>query len=200
MSGIPTRPTLLLRIRNPDDEAAWESLAALYTPLVFQYGIRRGLQEADAKDVTQDAMRAVAKAIRRFEYDQDKGLFRQWLCIVIRSKLNHFFGRDARKPHPIGDTPIHELTDSAEDDPDGVWEQEYRRHLIRSALELIRPEIEERTFKAFWRTTIEDADVASTARELDITPAAIYAAKYRIVQKLRVAVAEISGETDLIPT
>jgi RNA polymerase sigma-70 factor (ECF subfamily) len=199
MSDIPTRATLLFRIRDPQDDSAWQEFAQLYTPLILQYCRRRGLQNADAQDVTQDVMRSVSKAIQNFEYDQDRGLFRQWLYTVIRSKLNTFFSRNARKPLPSGDTAVHDLLDKNEaDQPDEIWEQEYRRHLIRAALEIIRPDIEARTFDAFWRTTMEEQEVAVVAETLDLSPAAIYTAKYRIVQRLKVVLSEISGESDLV--
>ena len=201
MSDIPTRATLLLRMRDPEDDAAWQEFARLYTPLILQYCRRRGLQDADAQDVTQDVMRSVSKAINNFEYDQNRGLFRQWLYTVIRSKLNTFFTRNARKPVPSGDTVVQDLLDKSEAGAvDEIWEQEYRRHLIRAALEKIRPDIETRTFDAFWKTTIEEQDVSEVAKALDLSPAAIYTAKYRIVQRLKVVLNEISGEADLVAT
>jgi len=69
MSEIPiTQPTLLLRIRDTEDEASWERFVKIYTPLVFGYCRKRGLQEADASDVAQEVMRTVAQLINRFEY------------------------------------------------------------------------------------------------------------------------------------
>jgi DNA-directed RNA polymerase specialized sigma24 family protein len=69
MSDIPiTQPTLLLRIRDTEDEASWERFVKIYTPLVFGYCRKRGLQEADASDVAQEVMRTVAQSINRFEY------------------------------------------------------------------------------------------------------------------------------------
>ena len=83
----PTRPSLLVRIRDPRDGVAWGEFVDIYGPLVYDYGRRRGLQDADAADLTQDVLRAVAAAADRFAYDPARGAFRSWLFTVTRTKL-----------------------------------------------------------------------------------------------------------------
>src|SRR2546425_13358367 len=102
-----TRPSLLLRVRDVNDDAAWSQFVEIYTPLVFGYCRGRGLQEGDAADVAQESMRAVAKAIGKFEYDQQRGQrgkFRNWLLTVVRSKLHDFLAQQQHQPALASET------------------------------------------------------------------------------------------------
>src|SRR3954451_10319680 len=88
MAEIPaTRASLLLRLRDPRDAEAWREFVELYTPLVYGYARKQGLQEADASDLTQDVLGAVVGGIGRLDYDPGRGAFRNWLFTVVRRKL-----------------------------------------------------------------------------------------------------------------
>ena len=104
-----TRPSLLVRLREPSNHAAWEEFVDLYTPLVHGFCRQRGLQEADAADVAQEVMQAVARSIGRFEYQPDKGTFRGWLFTVTRNKFNTFLEKRRRQPQGSGDTAVQQL-------------------------------------------------------------------------------------------
>jgi hypothetical protein len=99
---LPTRPSLLQRLRDPEDVDAWSNFVSLYTPLIFGFCRGRGLTEEDAADVTQETLRAVAGSIGRFDYDPRRSSFRNWLFTVVRSKLNNFLAGQARKPPLAG--------------------------------------------------------------------------------------------------
>ena len=91
MSEPPgTRASLLIRIRNPDDREAWRQLVALYAPLIHGLARQRGLQDADAADLTQEVLRAVAVAAPGLVYDPDRGSFRGWLYTVTCHKVHDF--------------------------------------------------------------------------------------------------------------
>src|ERR1700677_4693243 len=93
----PTRASLVVRIRDPSDHSAWEEFAARYAPLVYRFARKRGLQDADAADVTQDVLQAVAVAIKRLDYDPNRGSFRGWLFIMTRNLLINHLNRQARQ-------------------------------------------------------------------------------------------------------
>src|SRR4051812_27414200 len=95
MNSIPpTQPTLLVRIRDASDQEAWERFVDLYAPLVYGFLRKRGLQDADAADLTQDVMRSVAAAAQRLEYDERRGLFRSWLFTIVQNKLIDHWRRE----------------------------------------------------------------------------------------------------------
>src|ERR1700757_5531480 len=94
----PTRASLLLRLRDPRDGSAWGEFVDLYAPLVYGYIRKQGLQDADAADLTQDVLGAVAGAVDRLEYDPARGAFRNWLFTVVRRKLMDW--RRAQRSRP----------------------------------------------------------------------------------------------------
>src|SRR4051812_33812708 len=96
----PTRASLLVRLRDPRDEAAWQEFVDLYVPVIYGYARRQGLQDADAVDLSQEVLGAVAGAIGRLEHDPSRGSFRGWLFTVVRRRLANW--RRARQNRPRG--------------------------------------------------------------------------------------------------
>jgi RNA polymerase sigma-70 factor (ECF subfamily) len=177
---------LLVRLRDTGDAEAWEAFVGLYTPLIFNFCRQRGLQEADALDVAQETMRAVAQAMGRFDYDAQRGRFRNWLLTVVRSKFHDFVAQQQRQPELAdGITLELRLNREATAPEESEWESEYRRHLFHWAAERIRGEFRESTWQAFWRTTIEERDGKEVAESLGLSVGAVYVAKSRVVARLK---------------
>src|SRR5581483_3932442 len=104
MAEIPrTRASLLLRLRNAQDEAAWREFVTLYVPCIYGYLRKRGLQDADAADLTQDVLGAIAGALGRLHYDPDRGAFRNWLFTIVRRKLADWRAAQGRRVLGSGD-------------------------------------------------------------------------------------------------
>jgi RNA polymerase sigma-70 factor (ECF subfamily) len=199
MSDTPsTRASLLVRLRNPQDERAWAEFVALYSPLVQALARRSGLQPADAADLEQEVFGAVARAIETYDPDPAKGSFRGWLATIARNRLIN--GLAARRRHPAGtgDTGalerLAELADPAPSPDDSVlFETEYRRQLFRVAAESVRDRFQPTTWEAFWRTAVEDRPVAEVAAELGLTAGAVYVARNRVMARLREAVQRLES-------
>src|SRR6266700_6729928 len=100
----PTRMSLLVRLGDSQDEAAWTHFVDLYTPLVYGYARKQGLQDADAADLSQDVLGAVAGAVGRLEYDPRRGAFRNWLFTVVRRKLSNWRAGQGSRARGSGDT------------------------------------------------------------------------------------------------
>src|ERR1700733_8419453 len=86
----PTRPSLLVRLRDARDEGAWSQFVDLYAPLVYAHARRNGLQDADAADLMQNVLRCVVNAVQRLDYDPRRGSFRGWLFTIVRTQLLNF--------------------------------------------------------------------------------------------------------------
>src|SRR5271156_4756474 len=99
-----TRASLLVRIRDPEDTAAWQEFFRVYASLVYGFARKRGLQDADAADLMQEVMRSVAVAARRLEYDPRRGTFRGWLYTVTRNKIYSFLNGQRRQARGTGDS------------------------------------------------------------------------------------------------
>ena len=101
----PTQPSLLVRLKDAHDREAWERFVDLYAPLVYAFVRKRGLQDADAADLTQDVLRQVAAAAKSLIYDPRRGSFRGWLFTVVRNRLTDHWraaARDVRGSGEIG--------------------------------------------------------------------------------------------------
>jgi RNA polymerase sigma-70 factor (ECF subfamily) len=105
----PTRESLLVRLRDPRDGAAWAEFVELYGPVVYGYARKQRLQDADAADLCQDVLQAVAGAVGRLEYDPAKGAFRNWLFTVVRRKLWNWRAAQENRAQGSGDSAIHQL-------------------------------------------------------------------------------------------
>jgi RNA polymerase sigma-70 factor (ECF subfamily) len=197
MKGAPlTRPSLLIRLRDTADTEAWIEFVRLYTPLVFSYCARHGLQEADAADVSQEVMRVAAKAMPGFQYDPNRGRFHAWLLQTTRHRLHKFFTRAQREPRAASETAIERHFDQ-ESGPDeqARWEDEYRQRLFDWAAEKARPEFHSATWEAFWLTAVDSVSVKEVAAKLGISVGAIYIARSRVIARLRELIEMVADES-----
>jgi RNA polymerase sigma-70 factor (ECF subfamily) len=195
-----TRGTLLLRLRDVRNAEAWEQFVEIYSPIVYGFCRNQGLQDADASDVCQEVLRAVTKAMETFEYDRQRGKFRNWLLTVTRSKLSNFFNSRQRKHEPRGDTSLQRLLDSAPTPQEKKsWDTEYHGRLFHWAAEQVKPSIQETTWQAFWRTTIDEEDALKVAAELHIGIGSVYTAKSRVLSRLKEKIREVDEEAESLP-
>jgi RNA polymerase sigma-70 factor (ECF subfamily) len=182
-----TQPSLLVRLRDARDDRAWAQFVDLYAPLVYGRARRGGLQDADAADLTQVVLRAVASAIRRLEYDPRRGSFRGWLFTIVRSKLCGFRDRRADLCRGTGDSATQRLLEAqpAPDDSAAGWDAECEQRLFAWAAEQVRAQVQEATWQAFWQTAVEGRPGKEVAAALGMSLAAVRLAKSRVVARLR---------------
>jgi len=193
-----TRPSLLLRVRNAEDAAAWGQFVEIYTPLIFGFCRGRGLQEADAADVAQEVMRAVSRSMGRFDYNPERGTFRSWLFTVTRNKFNNFLERRRNHREADGGTTMQELIEARPcPEQDESWDREYRQRLFDWACAQIRGEFQEGTWQAFWRTAVAEESGEEVAQALGMSVGAVYVAKSRVRTRLRECIATVTGDDSL---
>ncbi|HTU92676.1 MAG TPA: sigma-70 family RNA polymerase sigma factor [Gemmataceae bacterium] len=182
-----TSKTLLQRLRANDSDA-WRVMVKLYTPLVRHWATRGGVRGVDVEDVTQEVLQAAATHLENFRRDKPGDSFRGWLRGITRNMVLQHFRRSGRNPRASGGTDalvqLQEVEDAAsqEENEDPVEELDGLR---RRALELVRSEFEERTWRAFWMTVVEGRAPADIAAEMGVTPTAIRMAKSRVLRRLK---------------
>jgi RNA polymerase sigma factor (sigma-70 family) len=183
-----TRPSLLVRLRDPMDKRAWGEFVEIYEPLVRQLARRRGLQDADAADLVQEVFRSVAAAIERYDPDPAKGSFRGWLSTIARNLIVNLLEAQRRHPRGTGDSQVRQLLE-AQPAPDSeesaLFDTEYRRRLLHWAAERVRDEFPETAWQAFWRTGVQGQSAEEAARGLGLTVGTVYQYKSRVVARLR---------------
>lgn len=189
---------LLLRIRNPGDGEAWDEFVGFYTPLIHRYCQRRGLQDADAADVTQEVMLAVSGAIGRFELKPIKGAFQSWLFRITHNTFVDFLDRRRRDLHG-GGTAAHRILE-AQPNPgaDDLWNREHQRWMFEWACCQVRGEFEETTWQAFWRTAVDNLKGDEVARALGISLGAVYIARSRVLARLKEIVSRVPDDSPFL--
>ncbi len=192
-----TRPSLLVRLRNLQDQQSWEEFFAVYQPLVFRMARNQGLQDADASELTQEVFIAVASAIQRWDPDPRLGSFRAWLFRIARNLMINWLVYRRRHPAGTGNSDVHRLLaeqpDPHQDQEDSaVFDREYKRQAFAWAAEQIRKEFRDTTWQAFWLTCVENLPVVEAAEKLEMSPGAVYIARSRVMARLRQKIETLS--------
>ncbi len=181
-----TSISLLERLRRPGEREAWDRFVELYTPLLFRWACRMGLPEADAADLVQDVLLVLVQKLPEFVYDRH-GSFRAWLRTITANKWRD---RCRRRSAPGANARPADLSGlPAPQDPDALGEAEYRQYLARRAMELMQSEFQPATWKACWETAVCGRPAAQVAAELGVSVDAVYAAKSRVLRRLRALLA-----------
>ena len=190
-----TRESLLIRLGDPECHEAWNEFSRIYRPMVVRLARRAGLQSNDAEDVAQQVMVSVMRVIGDWRKDPQKGRFRGWLTTVTKNAIRNAISR-APRDQGSGDTKLRQFIESqsSEDQLDEVIEAEFLRIIFRQAAEIVQAEFESTSWRAFWLTTVEGADIAITAAELSITRGAVYSARSRIMKRLQAVAKELLVE------
>jgi RNA polymerase sigma-70 factor (ECF subfamily) len=176
--------TLLQRVRQMDADA-WMRMVDLFGPLVFSWCRLCGLQPADSENIVQETFQGVLSGIHRFQRSSGEGSFRGWLRKIAKSKISDLLRRRRREAEPAGDLDSKEVVDRLGDDSASVDLEIERRQVIWRAIDLIRCDFEEATWRAFWETTVEGRTAAEVGRQLGLRENNVRQAKFRVLRRLR---------------
>ena len=186
---MPDTPVSLLeRLRLRPDAASWQRLVDLYTPLLRSWLRRHALQPPDVDDLTQDVMGVLVRELPHFRHDLRPGAFRRWLRTITVNRLRTFWRGQRSRPRAAGGSDFGQVLAQLEDPDSGLsalWDREHDRHVLRRLLELLEPEFEPNTWRAFRLLVLEGRPTATVAAELGTTPNAVRIAKSRVLSRLR---------------
>lgn len=183
-----THPSLLVRLRDHSDSSAWSSFVEVYTPLIYDFCRTRGLSAADAGDIAQEVLLRVAKGIRSFNYDRQKGLFRDWLARIVLNEIRRSATKTKGTPMPVDTTELDSA--SIKDD----WDERFQQHAFRVALERAKTHFTEDTWLLFEMSWMQNKPVGEVAEKAGVSLQQIYVARSRVLNRLRVEVAAIVDE------
>ena len=179
-----TSLTLLERLREPRNDAAWDRFVSLYSPLLFAFARRADMNDNDAADVVQDVFLVLMAELPGFEYDAARKNFRGWLKTVTVNKCRERQRRRVLAAAAGGDeSGLSGIVDDAT--VEAFWEGEYQQHLIAQALRLMQTDFEPKTWQAAWLALTTDRTAADIGQELSLAEASVWVAKGRVLRKLR---------------
>jgi len=186
-SAPTTRPTLLSRVRDPRDQESWREFDARYRDLIMGYGLRRGLQAADAEDVRQIVMLGLSRSLRRFRYRPELGRFRDYLGRVVHNAVARY--ASGWRPTPADAGTLDALVEDGAGGPDEVWEREWVHHHFRRAMDRCRRTFAPHTLEAF-EHLVAGAEPADVAAAFGVTVDAVHKIRSRVRAELYARIAE----------
>jgi RNA polymerase sigma-70 factor (ECF subfamily) len=182
-----THPSLLSRVCDARDETAWREFEARYRDLIRRYARQRGLQAADAEDVSQLVLLALLRALPRFRLDPARGRFRDYLGRIARNAINRHVSRP-REPLPLLETSVLEslaVCDGEVVEP--TWNDEWTQHHFRLAMRCVEAEFKPASLAIFERLLAGES-VAEVARACATTPEAVHKVKQRVGERLKAVI------------
>jgi RNA polymerase sigma factor (sigma-70 family) len=198
MTSTPeTRPSLLIRVRDPADDAAWREFVEIYRPVILRLAQQKGMQAADAEDVAQEVLAAVAKAIADREHDPKRARFGTWLHRVAYNAIADALTR-RKLDRGSGDSALHAVLGQheARNGPGSdLLRLEYQREVFRWAARQVRKEFRQETWDAFWLTAVDGRAIQAVAGEFGKDPGAIYTARSRVIRRIQEKVIEYEQDS-----
>jgi RNA polymerase sigma-70 factor (ECF subfamily) len=197
MNDLPaTRHSLIVQLRAQSGDA-WAQLLKIYEAAIYRFCLARGLQPADACDATQEVFAALHQRIDSWDSDPARGSFRGWMFRVARNIAADKVADRARQARTTdqdrGGAALAELAETAEHERT-AFVREYRRALLRWAVEEIRPEVNDVSWQAFHMTAIDGVDAGEVASRLGVSVGTVYTAKCRVVAKIREKIARLRAD------
>lgn len=149
MDSRPTRPSLLLRLRDVGDVAAWREFEMRYGELIVRYARARGLQLCDAEDVRQLVLSKLFRRLPTFDYTPARGRFRDYLGRSVRNALHEWFACPTRGVRPVAPDVLAQTTAADESGADAAWEKEWEDHHFRLAMSALGESVEPQSMRVF---------------------------------------------------
>lgn len=182
-----TRASLILRLQDAEDIAAWDEFTAIYSPVIFRVATSRGFQAADADNLIQEVFLAVANSVSKWLEREKRGKFRAWLLRIARNEAVDMLTERATRPlgrdGSVAEQRLANLP--ARDELSSAFDLEYERTVFRWAARQIRVSVAEQTWNAFWLSSIDGLPVSEVAERLNTRPGNVYIARSRVMSKIK---------------
>ena len=185
-----TRHSLLARLKSTDSQIAWEEFATIYRPVIFRIARSRGLQEADAQDLTQTVLLSISKSITTWEPHDESVRFRHWIRRVVKNAILKALTRRPRD-QALGGSAAEEFLEiqpKDEDEIERAVEIEHQREIYFRAAALVKAEVATDTWKVFQLAVVEGIPIETVAKKMGKSIGAAYAARGRVMNRLKKAV------------
>jgi RNA polymerase sigma-70 factor (ECF subfamily) len=199
---LPTRATLLERLKNPDDQQSHQEFYDLYRNLIYGVALKYGLSDADAQDIIQETMRSVSGKLKEFRYDPKVGSFKAWLLQNTRWRIIELLRSQKNAPKKQlsaeADTrrtgTMERVEDPAGNNLDAIWESEWQRTLLERAVAKVRGEVRPLQFQIFDCYVLREWPVEKVTKALGVSATQAYLAKLRVGKRLREEIKRLENE------
>src|SRR5436309_5528933 len=210
---IPTRRSLLSRLKDWEDQASWQEFFDTYGKLIHHIAVKAGLSDAEAQDVVQETVIVVSRKIPGFKYDPALGSFKSWLLLITRRRIE----KQLKKRMPVkvgqasrlskaGGTPalpsdetkrtatVERVPDPKSFDLEAAWDAEWERNLWNAALARVKAQVKPKQFQMFDLYVLKEWPVKEVARALSVSTTHVYVNKHRISGMLKAELKRLQRE------
>lgn len=200
---IPTRATLIARLKNWQDQASWQDFFDTYWKLIYGLARKFGLNDEDAQDVVQETMVSVANHMPNFKYDPQIGSFKSWLRTLIRWRImDHIRKRGAAVTVPIqgetetGEEPsgVKDLADTGSQTIEQAYEQEWQKNLLDAAVAKVKRKLDPQRYQIFDFYVNKEWPPEKVAATFKISVDQVYLAKHRITEMIKTEAKRLESE------
>ncbi len=203
-SFLPTRQSLLSRLRDWQDQEGWREFFDTYWRLIYRVARQAGFDDATAQDVVQNTFIYLSRRMPKFRYDPARGSFKAWLQRVTRSRISAFRRRAEAKEPPLPEAQLEDddanvwesIPDPAGDGLDQVWQDEWEQNLVSAALRRIRPKVSGQQLMIFELAALGEVPLKQVARKLDVSLMQVYLARHRVGKLFKEEVTRLRRETE----
>jgi RNA polymerase sigma factor (sigma-70 family) len=191
---LPTRRSLLTRLKDWDDQEGWRRFFDTYWRLIYGVARQAGLTDAESQDVVQETILSVAKQMRDFRYDSARGTFKSWLRLLTRRRIADFQRRQYRQVQcvepnsnldPARTALVERVADASADGLESVWDLEWQKHILETAIRRVQRQVDARQFQMFACYVLKGWAPTDVARKLGVSIGQVYLAKHRVGIQVR---------------
>lgn len=201
-SLLPTRQSLLSRLRDWQDQTGWREFFDTYWRLIYNVARKAGLADADAQEVVQNTFIYLARRMPNFQYDRTRGSFKSWLRVVTRSRIAAHWRKSKAGPAMIreplpdddGGLDLEQIPDPAADVLDEVWRQEWEQHVVNTAFRRLRSKVSAQQLLIFRLAAVGGLPLTQVARKLGVNLAQVYLARHRVGKRFQAEVLRLRQE------
>ncbi len=192
---IPTRWSLIQRLKDWDDQESWREFFETYWRLIYDTAIRAGLQDVEAQEVVQETVITVAREMKRFQADPERGSFKGWLLHTTRWKISDQFAKrqaaPACEPRPFATSmgsgerrtaTVDRIPDPAGPALEEAWDKEWEQHVRAAALRRVKSRVDSLQYQIFDLCVLRGAEPKVVAAKLGVKLWKVYLARKRVAQ------------------
>lgn len=199
---IPTRASLLYRIKDWQNEESWNDFVNTYRRLIYSVALKSGLTSAEADEVLQETFIAVSKNIGGFDYDPKIGSFKAWLMQQTRWRITDQFRKRQRgiaaDTHRDGETAhtatIERIPDTNGNTLDRIWDAEWRQGLLAAATARVRRRAQPEHYQLYHLFAVQNWPAKKIAETLEVTVNQVNIATHRVKKLIKEEVAGLRKE------
>ncbi len=186
-----TRASLLAALRDGPGAPGWREFFEYYAPAVYRVARMRALDKHDADDIVQQVMLSITRHIDGFNYDRDRGQFRQWVRRIAENKINDYRRRRSKVTAALRDDLPGEQVDV-----ESLWDAQWRLQDILFCLDEVAADFAPRRVEAFRLYVMEDISAAEVAERLGMTVGHVYVTRTQIINRIRERMACLEQDTE----